>query len=381
MKNNAEVIKGIDEVIKGLTLIKTAIGADEKSETVTEDAPKKTVGAKKEAPATETAGEEKTVGKIDVDQLNGMKYNEFKKFAASLGVKCTGTRDEIMERILALDVEIETGDVVDEPAEEDVKEEAPAKTTKSSGVSASKKLNKTKADEPTRDKFDEQAEEIAKETDVEDIISALADVDVKATKKNAVEKLASALREGLIELDDEDEEDEDDDNTVEAEEQEVEDTDDNSDDDAEEDDSEDEDSADDEEINADTYTAEYDPNGYNDPADMSKKRASAIHDKMEEIISQIEEGEITEDDITSYIEENATEEEIDLLGDDYEDDDLIKFYMELVKRTIDNDGDEHEPADPYEVGECDMCCGHELKYSKKTKKYICEQCGTEYEAG
>ena len=56
------------------------------------------------------------------------------------------------------------------------------------------------------------------------------------------------------------------------------------------------------------------------------------------------------------------------------------MYMELVKRSIDNDGEEHEPSDPYELGEHDMCCGHELKYVKKTKKYVCEHCGTEYEA-
>lgn len=370
MKNNAEVIKGIDEVINGLTKIKTALGAEEKSNTVTETAEKK-VGKKSPAPATveqtdDTGESEAVVGKFSIEQLNGMKYNEFKKLAASLGVKCTGTRDEIMQRILDLDVTVTDDNAeVSEPATED---EAPANEEKKSGrLSASKKLNKAKADEPARDEFDEQAEEIAKDTDVDDIISALEDVGVKATKKNAIEKLASALRDGLIELDDDDEEDTApaDDEADEAEEQ-GEDT-----------------SADDEgeEISADTYTVEYDPNGYNDPKKMSQERADAIHDKMEEIISEIENGSLTEDDITSYIEENATEAEVDLLGDDYEDDDLIKFYMELIKRTIDNDGEEHEPADPYEVGEHDMCCGHELKYSKKTKKYICEQCGTEYEAG
>ena len=61
-------------------------------------------------------------------------------------------------------------------------------------------------------------------------------------------------------------------------------------------------------------------------------------------------------------------------------DDFIKLYMELHKRFIDNDGEAHEPSDPYEVGEEDFCCGHPLKYMKKTKKYVCEHCGAEYEA-
>ena len=113
---------------------------------------------------------------------------------------------------------------------------------------------------------------------------------------------------------------------------------------------------------------------------MTEERAEAVENKMDEILTLYSEEKLTVEEITSYLEDNATEEELELLGDDYEDDDLLKMYMELVKRTIDNEGVEHEPADPYELGESDMCCGHELKYSKATKKYICETCGTEYEA-
>ena len=113
---------------------------------------------------------------------------------------------------------------------------------------------------------------------------------------------------------------------------------------------------------------------------MSEERKEAVEAKMDEIITAYSEGDLTDEDISSYVEENATEAEIDLLGDDYDEEDILKLYMELVKRTIDNDGSEHEPGDPYEVADKDMCCGHELKYVKKTKKYVCEQCGTEYEA-
>ena len=89
---------------------------------------------------------------------------------------------------------------------------------------------------------------------------------------------------------------------------------------------------------------------------------------------------LTDEDISSYVEDNETEAEIDLLGDDYTEEDILKMYMELVKRTIDNDGEEHEQGEPYELADKDVCCGHELKYVKKSKKYICEHCGTEYEA-
>ena len=372
MKNNAEIIKGIDMTIAGLETIKSAL-AGGAEETATSEAPKsKSVARREKAqaeepmnPPVETEGSAEAVtGKFDVEQLKAMKYNDFKKLAAQLGVKCTGTRDEIMERILALDVTVTSdGAEVSEPVEED---KAPAKSDK---PAKSKKLGKAKVDEPARDEFDEQAEEIAKDTDVEDIIEALADVNIKATKKNAVEKLAEALRKGLIELDDEDDDEgeavADEEETAEAEEQ---DTEDSSDDDE------------DEEIGADSYFPEYDPNGYNNPEEMTDERREAVESKMDELITAYSEEEISDEDVQSYVEENATEDEIELLGDDPDETEIFKMYMELVKRTIDNDGEEHEPSDPYELGEHDMCCGHELKYVKKTKKYVCEHCGTEYEA-
>ena len=352
MKNNVEIIKGINMTIAGLEAIKTALENGE-----VEAPAKKTVAkgkAQKEEPMNapeENEGAVAVAGKFDEEQLRNMKYNDFKKFAASLGVDCKGTRDEIMARVLALDVEAEI-ESDDTPAKE---EKTPAKnTTKSDKLSGGKKFSKKQTDEPARDKFDEQAEEIVKDTPVEDIISALADVDVKATNKNAVTKLAEALRSGLLELDDEDE-----DTTAET-----------------------DDGADDEEveIEATSYFEQFDPDGYNNPESMTDERREAVEAKMDEIITEYSDDSLTSDDISSYIEDNATQEEIDLLGDDYTDDDLLMLYMELNKRNIDNDGEEHEPSDPYEVGDTNFCCGHELKYEKKTKKFICEHCGEEYEA-
>lgn len=361
MMNNAEIIKGIDMTIAGLEAIKTALAGE--AEAPATEAPKSKSVARREKVQEEAMNapvenEGAVTGKFDVEQLKAMKYNDFKKLAAQLGVKCTGTRDEIMERILALDVTVTADDaVVSEPAEEDKADETPAKSDK---PARSKKLGKKEADEPARDEFDEQAEEIAKDTDVEDIISALADVNVKATKKNAVQKLAEALRAGLIELDDEEDEAED----AEAEDEAPATAED-----------------DDEEITAESYFEQFDPNGLNDPDEMTEERAEAVEAKMDEILTAYSDGTLTDEDIESYVEDNATEAEIDLLGDDYDEEDVLKLYMELIKRTIDDEGNEHEPGeDPYEVNGKDVCCGHVLKYVKKTKKYVCEHCGTEYEA-
>ena len=98
-KRNEAIIKGIEAVIEGLNQIVDTL----RNEGVAE-APKAV--AKKES-VEETSEEVPVItGKFDKEELASMKYNEFKKLAASLGVKCTGTRDEIMERILALDVTV-----------------------------------------------------------------------------------------------------------------------------------------------------------------------------------------------------------------------------------------------------------------------------------
>ena len=362
--NNAEIIRGIDMTINSLNIIKSAHGVEETTAPVVQ-VMNEPVEEKK---ATAVAG------KFDVEALSAMKYNEFKKYAAQLGVDCKGTRDEIMQRVLALDVSVEVEDTeVGDKKEEPVAEEK--QETKSDRPAKSKKFAKAEADEPTKDEFDEQAEAVAKDTDVEDIIEALADVDIKANKKNAVEKLAEALRKGLIELDDDDEDEEEEEEEEEESELVEEDTTEES-----EDDKDEESDEEDEEFSADSYFSEYDPNGLNVPAGMSDERAEAIQTKMQEILDAVEDESLTVEDIHSYLEDHCTEDEADLIADDAEDEEYLKLYMELVKRTIDNDGDEHEPSDPYEVGEHDLCCGHELKYSKKTKKYICEICGTEYEA-
>ena len=347
MKKNVEVIEGIELVIKGLNMIKTQLESEQEVDGFVnvDDTDLK------DDSEYEGGTEE---GMYTVQELKDMKYNEFKKLAAQLGVKCTGSRDEILDRIVATGV-VKGVETVDDPVvveEDEVVEEKPQK--KSSKLGKSKKKAEEAADE--QDEFDEQAEKAVESNDVSDIIEALADVGVKATKKNVVEKLAEALREGLIELEDDGEDV----------------------DDTEESGSGDFDA---EDLTPDAYFEGYDVRGLNNPDEMTKERKKAVEKKVAGILKSYSAGKLTYDDMTDYISDNTTEEEFDeVLGEDYTEEDLFKFYIELIKYTIDNDGEEHEQGEPYEVGEKDVCCGHELKYSKKTKKYICEHCGTEYEA-
>ena len=364
--NKAKVIEGINATIEGLNLIKNALASDNEEVSST---PTTTV-----------------TGKFSREQLEKMKFNDFKKLAASLGVKCTGTREEIIERILALDVEV---DVDEAPVKEEVS------VVKEEPVEEAVAEESEESEESEVD-YVAMAKQIVEESGVENCIEALKECNVKATKKNVVEKLAEAIEQGLVEIEDDAGEEYESDSTAEedfSEEEDEEEVDEDSEDsddeeDSEEDEDEDDSSEedDDEEVDASSYFAKYDPNGINDPENMTDERKEAIEKMMEEILDSVDDDDFIPN-VEKYLEENATDAEIDLLGEDYDETEEAKLYMEMKKRTIDDDGEEHEPAkaeseegDPYEINGHDMCCGHELKYIKKTKKYVCEHCGAEFEA-
>lgn len=356
--NKAKVIEGINATIEGLNLIKNALASDNE-----------------EVASTPTTT---VTGKFSREQLEKMKFNDFKKLAASLGVKCTGTREEIIERILALDVEV---DVDEAPVKEEV------------SVVKEEPAEEVVAEESDEVDYVAMAKQIVEESGVESCIEALKECNVKATKKNVVEKLAEAIEHGLVEIDDDAGEEYESDSTAEedfSEDEDEEEADEDSDDeeDSEEDEDEDDSSEEDdeEEVDASSYFAKYDPHGINDPENMTDERKEAVEKMMEEILDSVDNDDFIPT-VEKYLEENATDAEIDLLGEDYDETEEAKLYMEMKKRTIDDDGEEHEPAeaeseegDPYEINGHDMCCGHELKYIKKTKKYVCEHCGAEFEA-
>ncbi|RDY28651.1 hypothetical protein [Lachnotalea glycerini] len=62
-----------------------------------------------------------TTGNLDREQLESMSYNDVKKLASDLGVPATGKKDEIIEKLLTIEVEA----AVDS---EDDQDEAPVLT-------------------------------------------------------------------------------------------------------------------------------------------------------------------------------------------------------------------------------------------------------------
>lgn len=353
--NKAEIIKGIDKVMDGLKDLRSAIENGE--ETAPAAAPAKpTLGGKKNGAVTakvtaSAPAKEKPAsgGKTyTMNELVGMKYNEFKKLAASLGVDCKGTRDEIMNRVIDLGVvsDADSASAPASPAKNDKKPALGAKSDKSASVG---KLGAKKADAPAKDEFDEQAEEIAKDTPVEDIISALDDVGIKASKLNYKTVLAKALREGKLTIGDDDEEGGEEESS-------------------------------DEEMVAEDYYSDYDLSGANDPENMTEERSAACIEKQGAVLEAFQSDGLTEDELVEYLNSCASEDEIALLGENYTMEQLLMLYIEVAKHYIDNEGNEHEPGDPYEIGETNFCCGQPLAYDKKTKNFICSHCAAEYSA-
>ena len=66
------------------------------------------------AEAVGEVDEAKLVGHLDPADLETYSYQELKKLAADLGVSANGKKEELIERIAALEVEVEAEAVLDE---------------------------------------------------------------------------------------------------------------------------------------------------------------------------------------------------------------------------------------------------------------------------
>lgn len=352
------------EVIAALKSI--SAGIDSLISAISEDAPvsKQTTpkAVNKSEPKDEPmnppeAAEESQGEGYTREELMSMGYNDLKKYGASIGAKCVGSREDIVEKVLAAQ-----GGAVAEEAPKAVKKSEPKDNNIVPMSKGLKKKSADKAQEVEQEWLD-MAEEVAAEAEVPDIVSALEEGGVsvpKGTKKSElVTMLAVAIRDGKVVLDNDDG-----DNVEEAAEAQSE---------GEEPDEEGED------IDENTHFEEFDENHVNDleAEHMTEARANAIREFQSSVISA---DEIDEEGMKSFVENTCTEDEIDSLGEEYELEELLGLYLETKKRMIDDDGEMHEPGDAYEIAGEAFCCGHELKYDKKGKKYICEVCGNEYEA-
>ena len=356
-----ELIKALSKIEEGIADVKNLLIADEQVETAHSTSAKKDTVEEVSTQSNEDDTEVQSNGAYTREDLLAMKYNDLKKLGKEIGIKCTGTRDEIIDKILSVPM---TDSHMAEPVEDEEEEKSNVVPMKKKSVKKEEPVEDTDEDTDEEDDIEEQylamAREALADNDLEDIVEVLAEAGIKLSKLQAkkedvvMTKLAEAFQNGMIEAEGDDE-DTDTDNEENTGEDEL-------------------------EFSEDSYFDIYDPDGINDPETMSKKRAKAVKSLVADIINKYEEEELTTDDIESELEDIITDDDIELLGEDYSEEELVAFYIEMKKRFVDNDGNICEPNDPYEIGEDNFCCGHKLQYDKKGKKYVCPICEEEYEA-
>ena len=333
---NAKIIEGLKAVRGGIDLILEGYADEQSVETVStptqNEVESKSVQRRKAIQAEETvaeaptANEVKEVPAVTREQLDGMTYNNIKKLAKDMGISAVGNREEITNRIL--------GCTPDETAtaENEAPEEVPV-------------------DEKNNDPIYAKVVDAVADMTNEEIADVLVDIGLSAKGKREalIEKVVQAVRDGLLDFDDEDEEEE-----TEVAEAPV----------AKE--AHVEDSDEEEEDNT---------NDIDNPA-MTEARKKAILAQDEEIREQFSKGDVTRDDLVEFLQSfYDTEDDMS----DMSDEDLLDTYIDAVCRLVDDEGDLIEEG-AYSLNGEPACCGRVLNYSEDTKMFICEHCGEEYEA-
>lgn len=279
-----------------------------------------------------------TTGHLTREQLDAMAFNDLKKLAVDMGVKPVGKRDTITDAILAVEAESDdnTSDINSKPSAKPVNTKGGLKVP-----------SKEQAEEEQSEETDELFETVNAYSDA-DLKEVLKSIGISAVGKHEalVDKVIKAINEGKISNPLEDAETEDDEEeTVEG-------------DDGE-----------------DTLVDVFPQFSVNYAENISDARCEAIKGVHEEVVesdNSFDEGELDEL-ISGFLGEEYDPNEF-VIGD------KVSLYAEIRKLYIDDEGIEHEDGDPYHLNGENYCCGAELMYNKKIKKYVCGSCGNKYDA-
>lgn len=437
---NTNIIKGIDEIIKGLTTIKGALMAIDHAPikeavkeaveeviegvvpSVVEEAPVEEEDAeveeKIEDEVEEITGEEAV--KFDREakkaELEAMKYNDLKALAVTIeGASAVGKKVDIIESILNA-YEAMGGVPSEEETAEGEKQEIQDEAKESKDVASEQEDGD---DDEDREEFVEFLESL--ETD--EIKEIAEQAGIKVGKKVVKAKLIKELVEDLDKLVDalealgyydEEDEEEGEDETVEATEATEEET----------GDEEDERVKIVEEYGLEDYTVE-------ELADICAEYELSTKGKKQALIDRIVKGildgtiELEDEDEEEEPEEEKTslkkvkeydnpqraekeaeveadirdkyekgklkDNEIKKFLDKYNEgdpecagckgcskEDMLECYIDIHKALVDDDGDLNEFEEPYIRDREYFCCGREIKELENGDLY-CQVCGTEYQ--
>lgn len=349
---NAKIIEGLKVVREGIDLILEGYADEKPVENVStptqneEVVESKSVQRRKEIQSTEpvantTTNDEVAPKTVTREQLEGMTYNNIKKLAKEMGVSAVGNRDEITARIL--------GEETPEENEAQTEEKPVAKKTTKKTEEAPEEVP---VDEKDNDPLYARVIDAVSEMSNEEIADVLVDIGISAKGKREalIEKVVQAVRDGLLDFDDDEEEP-----VAEAPAKK---------------------SVETAPVEESDEDEEYDDTNDIDNPNMTEARRNAIIAQDEEIREQYKNGEVTREDLVEFLQSFYDVEE-DM--DDMSDDDLLDTYIDAVCRLVDDEGDLIEEG-AYTLNGEPACCGRVLNYSEDTKLFICEHCGEEYEA-
>ena len=277
---------------------------------------------KEEVPAVETVPTEEVASYAPMSEetLKGMGYADLKALAKNVGVSAKGTKSQLLK------VLIEYFKNMDEetPAEAPPQEEVPAEVETDEEATEG---------EDTRAVVLRMIEE--NEMSDDDIREVLKDAGLsdKGKHEALIDKLVSAIDDGIIQLEDE-EDDEPAPAEVEAEAEEEEES--------------------------------------NEPA-ITPERAKGIEKLMEEVDEQFKDGSLTASDIREFL---------DQFGDvtipkKASADKLLELYKENVSMLVDDEGNVCEEG-AYFINNVPYCCGRPLNVADDNTA-TCSVCGETYE--
>lgn len=274
---------------------------------------------KEEVPAVETVPTDEVASYVPMSEetLKGMGYADLKALAKNVGVSAKGTKSQLLKVLIEYFKNMEE----DTPVEAPPQEEAPAEVETDEEVADG---------EDTRAVVLRMIEE--NEMSDDDIREVLKDAGLsdKGKHEALIDKLVSAIDDGIIQLEDE-EDDEPAPAEVEAEEEES-----------------------------------------NEPA-ITPERAKGIEKLMEEVDEQFKDGSLTASDIREFL---------DQFGDvtvpkKVSADKLLELYKENVSMLVDDEGNVCEEG-AYFINNVPYCCGRPLNVADDNTA-TCPVCGETYE--
>lgn len=354
---NQEIAKALKLIAEGFSTLAVAFeGAETNLTPVTQIAEKVANEVQKETPVKEVVEEPKqevnaedtkeTTNSYTLEELEAKTYNEVKAIAKEVGVKAVGSKKVIIDNIMATmsvepieDTTTDSETTSNETVEETSETPVDAIETDEDEVDIQEVDTEEDEDEEVdiegeKTLYDEVVENLEGYSD-EELADILSDIGIspKGKRQALLAKIVQAIEEGKLEWGEEESE-------------------------------EPQETAKEEPKTEELETEEF---------VGTEARRVACEKEIDRIEEDLEKGNISHKEIIMYLK-SFYNGKYTSQGVDSDIDEYIAIQCDL----IDDEGNKHDLADPYYVGDDVFCCGQKLK--DVDDDLFCEICGTTYQA-